>query len=278
MVAFAAASPAIKEQWSSFKHEKSYQSIQEEQRRMAIFSKTLKTIEEHNAKYEAGLSTYYLEMNHFGDMQLGAVSPVKAQGTCRSCWAFSTVSITGAIEGQYFRKTGKLVSLSEQQLIDCSTHYMNEGCGGGMMDFAFNYLKDVAGLEREDTYPYEAKDHSCRYNKNKVVPGTQVKAYTDIKFKDDEALRAAVATVGPISVAVSSGNTHFLYYKGDTCNPGFLDHGVLLVGYGSDNGEDYWLIKNSFGVSWGEKGFMRLTRSKKNACGISSAASYPILL
>nr|XP_014282108.1 cathepsin L1-like isoform X2 [Halyomorpha halys] len=319
MVAFAAASPAIKDQWNSFKrqHGKSYHSIQEEQLRMAIFSETMKTIEEHNAKYKAGLSTYYLEMNHFGDMlpeevtQLGfnrtgdmrhvpsftylppanveiaesvdwrtsgAVTPVKTQGSCGSCWAFSS---TGAMEGQLFRKKGKLVSLSEQQLVDCSTDY-NNGCNGGFMDSAFIYIKEIGGLESEDSYPYEAKDRSCRFNKNKVVPGTQVKAYTDIESYDDEALRAAVATVGPISIAVSAGNRHFLHYgggvfNGDTCNPSALDHGILLVGYGSADGEDYWLVKNSWGPKWGEKGFMRLTRAKKNACGISSSASYPVL-
>nr|XP_014282110.2 cathepsin L1-like [Halyomorpha halys] len=317
MVAFAAASPAIKEQWSSFKrhHAKSYHSIQEEQLRMAIFSENVKMIEEHNAKYEAGLSTYYLEMNYFGYMlpeevtlfgfnrtgnmrqvpsftflplanveisesvdwrESGAVTPVKNQGICSSCWAFST---TGAMEGQLFRKTGKLVSLSEQQLVDCTIDYDNGGCRGGLMDNSFEYLKDVEGLESEDSYPY---DRSCRYDKNKVIPGTQVKAYTDIKSKDDEALRAAVATVGPVSIAVSAGNQHFMFYgggvfNGDTCNPEKLDHGILLVGYGSDDGEDYWLVKNSWGPNWGEKGYMRLTRTKNNACGISSMASYPIL-
>ncbi|XP_014282137.1 cathepsin L [Halyomorpha halys] len=317
MVAFAAASPSIKDQWTSFKkqHGKSYHSIQEEKLRMVIFSETLKTIEEHNAKYNAGQSTYYLEMNQFGDMlpaevtqlgfnktgkinnvpsftylppvnveiaesvdwrQSGAVTPIKNQGSCGSCWAFST---TGAIEGQLFRKTGKLVSLSEQQLVDCSTD--NNGCSGGLMDYAFEYLEE-AGLESEDSYPYEGKDRRCRYNKNKVVAGTKVKAYTDIKSKDDEALRAAVATVGPVSIAVSANNRHFLQYaggvfNGDTCQPSALDHGILLVGYGSGDGDDYWLIKNSWGPKWGEKGFMRLTRAKKNACGISSSASYPIL-
>lgn len=320
MVAFAAATPAIKEQWTSFKkqHGKSYKSIQEEKLRMIIFSETMKTIEEHNAKYEAGLSTYYLEMNQYADMlpeevtqlgynttgemkqepsftflppanveiaesidwrESGAVTPVKNQGSCGSCWAFSS---TGAIEGQLFRKTGKLVSLSEQQLVDCSEDYDNAGCGGGLMDNSFRYLEEAAGLESEDSYPYQGRNMRCRYNKNKVVPGTKVKAYTDIKRYDDEGLKAAVATVGPISIAVSAGNTHFLQYgggvfNGDTCNPGSLDHGILLVGYGSENGQDYWLVKNSWGPRWGEKGFMRLTRSKKNACGISTQASYPIL-
>ncbi|CAH1391949.1 unnamed protein product [Nezara viridula] len=274
-------------------------------------------IEEHNAKYEAGLVTYYLAMNHLGDMlpeevthlgfnetgkikkepsftflppanveipesidwrDLGAVTPVKFQGSCLSCWAFSA---TGAMEGQLFRKSGKLVSLSEQQLIDCSRKYKNHGCEGGLMVFTFNYLKDVEGLEKEDSYPYEALDRTCRYNKDKVVPGTQVKAYTNIRPKDDDALKAAVATVGPISVGVNSGNEHFMFYKGgvfngDTCYTN-IDHGILLVGYGSENGEEYWIAKNSFSQAWGEDGYIRFTRSVKNVCGISSMASYPIL-
>ncbi|KAE8573686.1 Cat35 [Halyomorpha halys] len=320
LVAFAAASPAIKEQWSSFKrhHGKSYKSIEEENLRMNIFAHHHKMIEEHNAKFDAGLTTYTLAMNRFGDMlpeevtqvgfnrtgdmrkvpsftylppanveiaesidwsQSGAVTPVKNQGSCGACWAFST---TGAIEGQLFRKTGKLVSLSEQQLVDCSTGYKNKGCKGGLMDYAFKYLEEVEGLESEDSYPYEGRDRSCRYNKNKVVPGTKVKAYVDIKSLDDDALKAAVATVGPISIAVSASNFDFMFYfggvfDGEGCNPSKLDHGILLVGYGTEDGEDYWLVKNSWGPGWGEDGFMKLTRSKKNTCGISSAASYPIL-
>ncbi|CAH1391946.1 unnamed protein product [Nezara viridula] len=322
MVAFAAATPAIKEQWTSFKsrHGKSYNSIEEEHLRMNIFSHHLKMIEEHNAKFEAGLVTYSMRMNHLGDMlpeevtqlgfnkteemrrvpsftflppanveipesidwtQTGAVTPVKNQGHCGSCWAFSSVSLeTGALEGQLFRKTGKRVSLSEQQLVDCSRSYKNGGCRGGLMDNSFNYLKDVEGLQSESSYPYEGIDNRCRYNKDKVVPGTQVKAYTDIQSMDDDALQAAVATVGPVSIAVSAGNNGFMFYEGgvfdgETC--GDLDHGILLVGYGSEDGEDYWLVKNSWGPRWGENGYMKLTRAKKNACGISTAASYPIL-
>ncbi|CAH1391945.1 unnamed protein product [Nezara viridula] len=320
MVAFAAATPAIKEQWSSFKrqHGKSYHTIQEERLRMHIFTHHMNMIEEHNAKFEAGLVTYSMRMNHLGDMlpeevtqlgfnrtgemkqaptftflppanvelpesidwrQSGAVTPVKNQGSCGSCWAFSS---TGAIEGQLFRKSGKLVSLSEQQLVDCSKSYKNNGCGGGLMDRSFNYLKDAEGLESESSYPYEGVDSRCRYNKDKVVPGTKVKAYTDIQSLDDDALKAAVATVGPVSIAVSAGNMGFMFYEGgvfdgESCSGG-LDHGILLVGYGSENGEDYWLVKNSWGPRWGENGFMKLTRAKKNVCGISTAASYPILL
>lgn len=279
-------------------------------------------IEEHNARFKAGLVTYYLKMNHLGDMlpeefnstllgvkqvgtwkedgqnelffapppndiipdsidwrELGAVTPVKNQGLCGSCWAFST---TGAMEGQVFRKTGKLVSLSEQQLMDCSADYNNNRCQGGLMDRAFNYVKDVGGLESEDSYPYEERDGYCKFKPWKAVSGTEVKSFVSIEHGDLTALRYAVGKVGPISVAVSAGNSNFRFYgggvfNGNGCISFILDHGVLVVGYGSENGKDFWIIKNSWGQVWGEQGFMRLERNDKNLCGIASMASYPIL-
>jgi cathepsin L len=196
----------------------------------------------------------------------GAVTPIKDQAQCGSCWAFSTV---GSTEAAHFFKTGSLVSLSEQQLVDCSGSYGNQGCNGGLMDNAFKYyLGKGKGAATETSYPYTAKDGSC---KSFTVAAT-ISKFTDVKEKDEDALKTALAST-PVSVAVDARK--WQNYRGgvfDGCGLLHqLDHGVLAVGMTS--GES-WKIKNSWGTSWGEQGFIRL-KIDTNECGLANEPSYP---
>jgi len=174
-----------------------------------------------------------------------------------------------------------MTELSEQNLVDCSETFGNQGCNGGLMDNAFNYVKANKGIDTESSYPYEAKDGRCRFKKDKI--GAEDSGFTDIPQGDEDALTAALASVGPVSVAIDASQESFQFYKKGVyyepnCSPTGLDHGVLAVGYGVDkDGGNFYIVKNSWGPDWGEKGYIRMARDKDNNCGIASAASYPLV-
>lgn len=199
----------------------------------------------------------------------GAVTPVKNQGQCGSCWAFST---TGSVEAAYFLKHGVLKSFSEQQLVDCAGGiYHNNGCNGGLMDYAFQYI-EANPLELESDYAYHARDGTCKAVKSKEV-GT-VAGYNDVPHTADQ-LRAAL-NKSTVSVAIEADQMAFQAYRSGVITSGCgtrLDHGVLAVGYGTLNGQDYFLVKNSWGASWGDQGYVRI--GANNVCGILLSASYP---
>jgi len=203
----------------------------------------------------------------------GAVTGVKDQGQCGSCWAFST---TGGIEGEVQLNYGHLTSLSEQQLVDCAGSYGNAGCNGGLMDSAFKYV-EAHGLCTESAYPYTARDGTCKSTSCSVSANSKIGGYKDVAHNEN-SLGAAVDST-PISVAIEADQAAFQNYKSGVltgaCGTN-LDHGVLLVGYGHDTPSnlDYWKVKNSWGTSWGEAGYVRIVRNQ-DKCGIANEPSYP---
>ena len=206
----------------------------------------------------------------------GAVTPVKNQGQCGSCWAFSS---TGALEGAHHLATGKLVSLSESNLVNCSTK--NSGCNGGLMDYAFEYV-ETNPIMTEADWPYKPSKEflGCYLHYKKSEGVATVSKYADVPRNEPNQLKAALAT-GPVSVAIEADKAAFQQYTGGVITGSAcgtqLDHGVLAVGWGTDaTAGDYFIVKNSWGPSWGDNGYVKIgAASGAGVCGINQSASIP---
>ncbi|KAK9073390.1 hypothetical protein SSX86_007714 [Deinandra increscens subsp. villosa] len=308
----------VNEMFSSWlvKHSKIYHSFVEKAKRFQIFKDNVNFIQQHNSgnnSYKLELNKFAdfsldeyrllytgakkIDSKHkFNNVRSdrysvhssdvlpdsidwrtkGAIADVKDQGSCGSCWAFSTI---GSVEAINQIVTGDLVTLSEQELIDCDTRF-SQGFNGGYMDHAFEFIINNAGIDLDKDYPYIGKDGRCNITKKKTKV-VSIDNYEDVPVNNELALQKAAANQ-PITVTIEASGQDFQFYTSGifdgSCGT-YLNHGVIVVGYGTEEGKDYWIVRNSWGAEWGEKGYIRMERNKEaieSKCGIAMAAFYPV--
>jgi len=295
-------------------YNKAYASAADLKYRYNIWQENMETIRVHNELADAGKYSYTLAMNEFGDLSHaeflagrvgkvpqrndepkrvrlppvaadkdvdwrtdGAVTPVKNQQQCGSCWSFST---TGSTEGCHALKAAASnpTGLSEQNLVDCSDAQGNQGCDGGLMTQAMDYIIQNKGIDTEASYPYTAEDGTCSYNA--ANSGGTLSSYTNVQSGDEGDLQAKVVTA-PVSIAIDASHSSFQFYSSGVyiepdCSSSQLDHGVLAAGYGTLNGKAYWRVKNSWGTDWGLQGFILMAKDHDNQCGVATMATIPV--
>ncbi|NP_001312206.1 senescence-specific cysteine protease SAG12-like precursor [Nicotiana tabacum] len=314
---YEASMRARHDQWIAH-HDKVYKDLNEKEMRFKIFKENVERIEAFNAGEDKGyklgvnkfsdltnekfrvLHTGYKRSHpkvmssskpktHFRYANVtdipptmdwrkkGAVTPIKDQKECGCCWAFSAVAAT---EGLHQLKTGKLIPLSEQELVDCDVEGEDEGCSGGLLDTAFDFILKNKGLTTEANYPYKGEDGVCNKKKS-ALSAAKIAGYEDVPANSEKALLQAVANQ-PVSVAIDGSSFDFQFYSSGvfsgSCST-WLNHAVTAVGYGATtDGTKYWIIKNSWGSKWGDSGYMRIKRDvheKEGLCGLAMDASYP---
>ncbi|KAK2917862.1 hypothetical protein Q8A73_004608 [Channa argus] len=307
----ASNNPQIKAGPLHVQHNKAY-GMKEYFERLQIFTDNKRRIDKHNA----GNHSFTMRLNQFSDMTFSEfrksflisepqncsatkgnylsnngplpdsidwrkkgnyVTPVKNQGACGSCWTFST---TGCLESVTAIATGKLVPLSEQQLVDCAQDFNNHGCNGGLPSQAFEYIMYNKGLMTENDYPYKGRENQCSYKPE--LAAAFVKEVVNVTAYDEMGMVDAVATHNPVSFAFEVTDDFMSYHKGvytsTRCHntTDKVNHAVLAVGYGKDNGTPYWIVKNSWGPQWGMDGYFLIERGK-NMCGLAACSSFPVV-
>ena len=290
------------------KYQKKYTSIDEFLARYEVFRRNvMATFKEENSLYQTGITKFsdltkqefakiYLNLNYdamamanfdptivkvsnaapaaYDWRDYGRVSPVKDQGSCGSCWAFSTVA---NLEGLYYANKGVMKTFSEQMLVDCDTS--DSGCNGGLMEYAFTWLKKNGGIMTDTDYPYKGVKSTCRSDKSKYVDMTITgykklgSSWSTWSAVDEDEVKEFLYETGPLAIALNADplqtySSGILDVTSTKCPTSGINHAVTLVGYGTENNVAYWIVKNSWGTSWGEKGYFRIRRGN-GTCGIN---------